>query len=320
MGKSKLLTEVREEIRRRNYSYKTEQSYIGWIKRYIHFHGIVHPIELSDRDVEQFLNYLANSQNVAASTQNQALSALVFLYKQVLGRKVLHLKDIKRAKKPAKIPVVLSVSEIKAIFEQLSSLKLLVCELLYGSGLRISECLRLRVQDIDVERQQMIVRSGKGLKDRVVMIPVKCITGLQKQLKEVKKIHKRDLDKGIGRALLPKALSRKYPGEDLQLKWQYLFPSDLVRKDPRSGSVHRYHISPRYIQKAIKEAVQHSEIQKKVTAHTFRHSFATHLLQNGYDIRTVQELLGHKNIKTTMIYTHVLNKGGNYIKSPVDLI
>lgn len=320
MGKSKLLTQVREEIRRRNYSYKTEQSYTSWIKRYIRFNGTVHPVELNDKDVERYLNYLANERNVAASTQNQALSALVFLYKEVLGRVSMDLRGIERAKKPLRVPVVLSVQEIKSLLGFIDKDNLLMCELMYGCGLRISECLRLRIQDIDFEMHQISVRSGKGLKDRWVMLPESCVPALNVQIQQVIKLHNADIRKGYGQALLPKALARKYPGEVKELRWQYLFPSILLKKDPRSGDIHRHHISSRRVQKAIKKASGLSRIQKQVTAHTFRHSFATHMLQNGYDIRTVQELLGHKNLKTTMIYTHVLNKGGTYIKSPVDLL
>tara|TARA_R110000868_G_scaffold294140_1_gene554679 strand:+ start:3217 stop:4122 length:906 start_codon:yes stop_codon:yes gene_type:complete len=301
MGKSKLLTQVREEIRRRNYSYKTEQSYTSWIKRYIRFNGTVHPGELTDKDVERYLNYLANDSNVAASTQNQALSALVFLYKEVLRRVSMDLKGIERAKKPHRVPVVLSVQEIKSLLSYVNKNYLLMCELMYGSGLRISECLRLRVQDIDFEMNQISVRSGKGLKDRLVMLPRLCEPELKVQIQQVIKVHTSDIKMGFGQVLLPKALAKKYPGEIKEVRWQYLFPSQVLKKDPRSGIIHRHHISSRVVQKAIKKASGLSRIQKKATAHTLRHSFATHLLQNGYDIRTVQELLGHKNLKTTMI-------------------
>ena len=311
MGKSKLLEAVRQEIRRLNYSYRTEKSYISWIVRFIRFHGTRHPNEL---------NFLANTKNVSASTQNQALSALVFLYKQVLNQPGLKLDNLKRAKPKETLPVVLSQSEVRLIMDQMSGLPNLVCTLLYGSGLRISECLRLRVQDIDLEYQQLWVRSGKGMKDRVTLLPQKSINRLKKQLRAVELLHQKDLNNDLGRALLPKALSEKYPDESNQLRWQYVFPSKNLVKDPRSGLVHRHHISSALINKKIKNAVKRARINKKISAHTFRHSFATHLLQSGYDIRTVQELLGHKNLKTTMIYTHVINKGGNYIKSPVDLI
>jgi len=320
MAKSKLLEQVREEIRRRNYSYKTEQSYTSWIVRYIKYHGTVHPNKLGDAEVEQYLNYLANNRNVAAGTQNQALSALVFLYKEVLGKRSLVLNDLKRAKKPKRLPVVLSVEETTALFKELHGVAALICRLLYGSGLRISEGLRLRVQDIDFDYEQLWVRSGKGLKDRVTLLPQKCIPELREQIKKVEVLHQKDLSKGVGKAILPKALAEKYQNENTELRWQYVFPSKIISKDPRSGLQHRYHLSDKYVQKRVKKAAKKAGLNKKVTCHTLRHSFATHLLQNGYDIRTVQELLGHKNLKTTMIYTHVINKGGNYIKSPVDSI
>jgi integron integrase len=320
MAKSKLLEQVRQEIRRRNYSYRTEQAYISWIVRFVKYHGTVHPQKLGNYNVEKFLNYLANDRQVAAGTQNQALSALVFLYKEVLGEKVLSLDNLQRAKKPKRLPVVLSVQETSALFEHLNGTHALICKLLYGSGLRISECLRLRVQDIDFDYEQLWVRSGKGIKDRVSLLPQKCISDVKDQIEKVALLHQKDLARGFGIALLPEALSKKYPGEDKELRWQYLFPSKVISEDPRSGLQHRYHLSNRYVQKRLKIAARKAGLNKKITCHTLRHSFATHLLQNGYDIRTVQELLGHKNLKTTMIYTHVINKGGNYIQSPVDTL
>lgn len=320
MGKSHLLESVRQEIRRLNYSYRTEKSYISWMVRFIKFHGTRHPMELSDIHVEQFLNFLANQKKVSASTQNQALAALVFLYKQVLKKKDLKLGNLKRAKKGETLPVVLSTAEVRQIINQLSGISSLICILLYGAGLRISECLRMRVQDIDIDYQQLWVRSGKGNKDRVTLLPDKSLEPLKNQLKKVNLIHQKDLNNGLGKTILPNALSTKYPEENALLRWQYVFPSKSLARDPRSRVLHRYHLSASIINKEIKKATKKAGINKRVSAHTFRHSFATHLLQNGYDIRTVQELLGHKNIKTTMIYTHVLNKGGNYIKSPVDLI
>ncbi len=320
MGKSKLLEQIRREIRRRNYSYKTEQAYISWIVRYIKFNETTHPKDLGDKDVEKYLNYLANERKVAASTQNQALSALVFLYKQVLKKPSLHLDKLKRAKRPLKLPIVLSQDEAAKIIEGLSGLSYLIGILLYGSGMRISECLRLRVQDIDLEYKQIWVRSGKGNKDRITILPLKSVPLLKRQLEKVKLLHQKDLKAGLGKVILPKVLSEKYPNENATLRWQYLFPSSKRAEDPRTEIKHRYHVSASLINKKIQEVASTHNINKKVSAHTFRHSFATHLLQQGYDIRTVQELLGHKNLKTTMIYTHVLNKGGNYIKSPVDLL
>lgn len=320
MGKLKLLSQVRQEIRRRNYSYRTEQAYTNWIVRYIRFHGTIHPSKLGSDKVEEYLNDLANRHNVAASTQNQALSALVFLYKQVLGKQTLKLDNLKRANKPSKLPIVLAHNEALLILEKLNGKALLICELLYGSGIRISECLRLRVQDIDFENEQLWVRSGKGNKDRVSLLPKRSIPKLKEQIRKVQLTHRKDISKGYGKALLPSALMRKYPSDAKKLGWQYLLPSVKITKDPRSGLEHRHHISSRQVQRRLSMAVAKTNIEKKVTCHTFRHSFATQLLKSGYDIRTVQELLGHKNLKTTMIYTHVLNKGGNYIKSPVDTI
>lgn len=320
MGKSKLLGQVRERIRRLNYSYKTEQAYTGWIVRYIRFHGTVHPNELGSAEVEAYLNYLANQKNVAASTQNQALSALVFLYKEILDKPRLKLDKLERAQKPIKVPIVLTKLEVRQILDNLQDVSLLIVQLMYGSGLRISEVLRLRVQDIDFENDLIIVRSGKGHKDRRVMCPQICKSGLELQIRNTKKQHNIDLSKGKGHALLPNALAKKYKHDVFHFRWQYIFASPYLKKDPRSDLIHRHHISPRKIQQAIKEAVNKTELNKKVTAHTFRHSFATHLLASGSDIRTVQELLGHSNVKTTMIYTHVLNKGSNYIKSPVDVL
>jgi len=319
MSKSNLLHQVRTEIRRRNYSFRTEQAYIHWIVKYIRFNNTTHPNLLGDAEVEKYLNFLANEKNVAASTQNQALSALVFLYKQVLMKPSLKLDKLKRAKKPQKLPIVLSHNEAISIIDQMRGLPYLITLLLYGSGIRVNECLRLRVQDIDLEYKQLWVRSGKGNKDRVTLLPQKSISLLKKQVDKVRLLHQKDLKAGFGRAILPKALHAKYPNEHTELRWQYVFPSTRKAMDPRSNRTHRYHISSSYINKEIKKAVLKTNIIKKVSAHTFRHSFATQLLQQGYDIRTVQELLGHKNLKTTMIYTHVINKGGNYIKSPADI-
>lgn len=320
MPASKLLTKVRREIRRRNYSYQTEKAYIGWIVRFVKFHQTTHPDSMGAPEVESFLNYLANEENVAASTQNQALSALVFLYKQVLDRESLALKNLERARKPIKIPIVLSIDEVRQILDHLRGIPHTVCSMMYGTGMRISEVLRLRVQDIDFDEHLIFVRSGKGAKDRRVMLPKTLVEPLKKQINRTRIQHKKDLTAGFGETLLPKALIRKYPGEAKELRWKYLFFSNTLRKDPRSKLLHRHHISNRYIQKALKAAVCKTEITKKVSSHTFRHSFATHMLRSGYDIRTVQELLGHTNVKTTMIYTHVLNKEGSYLKSPIDAL
>jgi len=318
MGKGKLLKQIRREIRRRNYSYRTEKLYTQWVKRFVKFHQLKHPLEMDQDHVVDFLNYLANEQNVAASTQNQALCAIVFMYDQVLNHPIGVLKDLKRAKRPKNLPVVLSKEEAKVILNQLEGLEKLIISLLYGSGLRISEVLRLRILDLDFDYMQITVRNGKGLKDRVTMLPETLGESLQKHIKKVKLTHEADLNKGFGQTILPNALAKKYPKASADFKWQYLFPSKYRRKDPRSGLYHRYHISPKRIQRAVRHASQKCGIHKKVSPHTFRHSFATHLLKNGYDIRTVQELLGHKSVKTTMVYTHVLNRGGRGVKSPLD--
>jgi len=318
MAKSKLLSDLRAEIRRKNYSYRTEQAYVGWVKRYIKFHHLRHPRKLSEQHLYEYLTWLANEQNVAASTQNQALCAVLFLYNHVLQQPLENIGDFARARKPQKLPIVMNKKEVRQVFKHMSGTTKLICGLLYGSGLRVSECLRLRVQDIDFEYNQIYVRSGKGLKDRVTVLPQSVKRMLKTHIKKVKLLHNEDLKNGYGVALMPYALSRKYPGEGKKFKWQYLFPSSKLRKDPRSRFVHRHHISDSYIQQQVRIAVDRSEIPKHATCHTFRHSFATHLLSDGYDIRTVQELLGHKKLTTTMIYTHVLKKGGKGIISPLD--
>lgn len=318
MGKSKLLTALRTEIRRLGYSYRTEQAYINWVKRFVYFHNLKHPKKMGETEVVEFLNYLATERNVAASTQNQALCAIIFLYKHILDEPLEELRDLKRAKKPQKLPVVLTEAEAGRIVNEMDGVPALVAKLMYGSGLRISEALRLRIQDLDFEYHQITVRGGKGEKDRVTMLPETLVVPLKKQAKKCAFLHKKDLKRGWGETLLPKALAVKYPNAGKEFKWQYLFPSKYRRKDPRSGFKHRYHISTTSVQRAVKRAVSKAMVNKKVTSHTFRHSFATHLLRNGYDIRTVQELLGHKNVDTTMIYTHILNKGGKGVKSPLD--
>lgn len=318
MSTSKLLTRVREEIRRRNYSYRTEKAYCRWIVRFVKFHGLTHPLKMEKEEVVKFLNWLANQRNVAASTQNQALCAIIFLYKQVLDKPLGAFENLQRARKPKRLPVVLSPKEARRVLANMEGDARLMTELLYGSGLRQSECLRLRVKDIDFEFNQIWVRNGKGKKDRTTVMPEVCREKLQNQIKRVKLMHQKDLEKGFGAVVLPKALSKKYPNMPKEFGWQYLFPSVRRAKDPRSGKTQRYHKSSSYLHKAIKAAVAKTHIIKKVSSHTFRHSFATHLLQDGYDIRTVQELLGHKNVSTTMIYTHVLKKGGRGVKSPID--
>lgn len=319
MSKSILLSKIRTEIRRRNYSYRTEQAYTSWVVRFVKFHNVKHPADMAEEEVIAYLNYLAEERNVAASTQNQALCALLFLYEHVLDQPLDKMMDFKRAQTPEKLPVVLTAGEVQQVLDKLKGIARLVAELLYGAGLRISECLRLRVLDLDFDYNQIQVRSGKGKKDRITIMPQLSKKKLKTQVKKVKALHKRDTEAGYAETLLPKALSKKYPNAAKQLKWQYLFPSPSRSKDPRSGLVHRHHISSTTIQRKVKKAVQETGIKKHATCHTLRHSFATHLLENGYDIRTVQELLGHKNVKTTMIYTHVIKNKGSVVQSPIDV-
>ncbi|MEX0609760.1 MAG: integron integrase [Balneolaceae bacterium] len=317
---SKLLKSVRNEIRRRNYSYRTEQAYTNWIKQFVRFCDFQHPAEAEQAKVVEFLNYLVNERNVAASTQNQALCSLVFLYKQVLNQPLGMLDNLKYAGNSQNIPVVLSPEEVKNMLNSMGGVKKLIASLMYGTGLRVSECLRLRILDVDFSYSQIQVRNGKGGKDRVTLLPEKLTSDLKFHIQKVKRLHQQDIQNGYGSVLMPKALAVKYPNASEEFKWQYLFPSKKIGRDPRSAHLHRYHQSPQALNREISKAVKKANIDKKASAHTLRHSFATHLLKNGYDIRTVQELLGHKNLKTTMIYTHVLNKGGNYIKSPVDIL
>lgn len=318
MKKKKLLTQLKEEIRRRNYSYRTEKTYAQWIVRFVRFHGLQHPATLNETHVVAFLNHLANQKNVAASTQNQALSAIVFLYKHILEKPLEHLDRLKRAKKSSHLPVVLTESEALFVIAHLDGVQKMIVCLLYGAGLRISEALRLRILDIDFGYNQIVERNGKGLRGRITMLPSSMKQNLINHIQKVKKLHQTDLEKGFGETLLPKALAVKYPNAAREFKWQYLFPSKKRTIGPRSGVRHRYHISGRDVRRAIRRAAKQCNIEKKVSPHVFRHSFATHLLKSGYDIRTVQELLGHKSVKTTMIYTHVLNRGGKGVKSPLD--
>ncbi len=317
--KPKLLDQVRQTIRVKNYSYRTEKSYVYWIKKYILFHGKRHPNEMEAPEIEAFLTHLAVDQNVAASTQNQALSALLFLYREVL-KIPIEWVDVTWAKKPSRLPVVLTVSEVQAVMSHLSGVPLLAVQLLYGGGLRVNEALRLRVKDVDFGQKLLIVRDGKGFKDRSTILPDQVVSSLHSHLDMVRRLHHRDLEKGYGRASLPYALARKYPNANKEWKWQYIFPSQTLSKDPQSEEdiLYRHHLHPSTIQKAVKLAAQKAGVDKPVTPHVFRHSFATHLLEAGYDIRTIQELLGHKNVKTTMIYTHVANLGARGVRSPLD--
>ncbi len=314
----KLLDRVRQALRRKHYSYRTEQAYIHWIKRFILFHNKRHPKDMGTPEIEAFLTHLAVEENVAASTQNQALSALLFLYREVLHQDLDLPIDAARAKKPKRLPTVLTREEVQRVLAHLSGVHLLMAQILYGSGLRLMECLRLRVKDLDVAQRQIIVRDGKGQKDRITVLPETIVKPLQQHLQQVKRTHKEDLARGYGAVYLPNALARKYPNAEQEWGWQWVFPSSRLSVDPRSGVVRRHHADPSGLQKAVRRAAKLAGISKRVTPHTFRHSFATHLLEAGYDIRTVQELLGHKDVKTTMIYTHVMNKGPYAVRSPLD--
>ncbi|MBE9503566.1 MAG: integron integrase [Proteobacteria bacterium] len=312
----KLLDQVRDLIRVKHYSIRTEQAYISWIRRYIYFHNKRHPKDMGKAEIEAFLTHLAVDMKVASSTQNQAFNALLFLYRNVLNIDFGDDINAVRAKKPKKLPSVMTESEVGRVLDALDGVHKLMAMLLYGCGLRAMECLRLRVKDIGFEEQQLMVRDGKGSKDRITVLPPNINEPLSEHLKRIKIIHQDDLSKEYGSVYLPHALERKYRNANKEWGWQYVFPSKSLSKDPRSGIVRRHHIDESSLNKAIKRAVRLTGITKQATSHTFRHSFATHLLESGYDIRTVQELLGHEDVSTTMIYTHVLNKGGKAVRSP----
>ena len=314
----KLLDQVREKLRVKHYAIRTEQSYVDWIKRYIYFHDKTHPKDLGAQDVEAFLTHLAVAGKVSASTQNQAKSAILFLYREVLEIQLPWLDNVTQAKAPKKLPVVLTVAEVQAVLSRLSGSHLLIASLLYGGGMRLMEAVRLRVKDVEFARHEIIVREGKGFKDRVTMLPESIVASLQAHLLKVKTLHDEDLAAGYGEAYLPFALDKKYPNAGREWGWQYIFPSKNLSVDPRSGKTRRHHLDEKGVQRAVKQAVRDAGLVKPATPHTLRHSFATHLLQSGYDIRTVQELLGHSDVSTTMIYTHVLNKGGKGVVSPLD--
>ncbi|MDC0835205.1 integron integrase [Geitlerinema sp. CS-897] len=313
----KLLDRVRDAIRVKHYSYRTEQTYVQWIRRYILFHNKRHLNEMGVPEVEAFLTHLAVQNGVAAATQNQALSAILFLYKEILGRP-LEGVDAIRAKRSRRLPTVLTVEEARLVIHQMSGVHRLIVQLLYGSGLRLREAMQLRIKDLDFTQHQIVVQDTKGRQSRVTMLPTSIVEPLQEHLQMVKRLHQQDLEQGYGAVTLPFALARKYPNANRQWIWQFVFPSSTRCRNPRSGVIIRYHLHESGLQKAVKQAVRSAGLQKRVSCHTFRHSFATHLLQNGYDIRTVQELLGHKDVKTTMIYTHVLNRCGRCVRSPLD--
>jgi integron integrase len=289
-----------------------------WVKRFIYFHKIRHPAEMGEPEINAFLTHLAVKERVSASTQTQALSAILFLYRHVIGREVGDLGHVIRARKPKRLPVVMSREEVKTVLANLSGDKWLMASLMYGTGLRLMECLRLRVQDIDFTRKEILARDGKGAKDRITMLPESLKAPLEDHLKRVKAIHERDLAEGWGRVLMPSALDRKYPNAPKEWRWQWVFPQENRWKNTKTGEEGRHHVDESLVQKAVREAVTRAGLTKRATCHTFRHSFATHLLEGGYDIRTVQELLGHSDVKTTMVYTHVLNRGPAGVRSPVD--
>ena len=314
----KLLDQLRDALRAKHYSYRTEQTYIDWCKRYILYHNKRHPAQMGVPEIQAFIIHLATNQNVAASTQNQALSAILFLYRHVLLRDIDFPVNVIRAKKPERLPTVLTKTEALSIIAKMNGTPRLMVQLLFGSGLRLMECLRLRIKDVDFSNRQIIVRDGKGESDRAVPLPESIAFDLKTHIQKVKDLHAQDLREGYGEVYLPYALERKYPNASRETGWQYVFPANQRSIDPQSGKVMRHHQNESVLQRSIKQAVRLARMDKSVSPHTFRHSFATHLLQNGYDIRTVQELLGHKDVKTTMIYTHVLNRGGMAVKSPLD--
>lgn len=316
----KLLDQVRERIRVKHYSIRTEETYLSWIRRFIYFHGKRHPREMGTREIEAFLTHLATERDVAASTQNQALSAILFLYKEVLEMELPWLEGVTRAKKPQRLPVVMTAEETRKVLVNLEGQWSLIGRLLYGTGMRLMEGLRLRVKDVEFSRREIVVRSGKGDKDRITMLPVSLVSELQAQIAKAKKLHELDKADGYGEVWLPHALARKYPNAAREFGWQYVFPSSNRAVDPHSGVVRRHHLNEKGLQRAVRQAAHEAGVMKPVSPHTLRHSFATHLLERGQDIRTIQELLGHSDVQTTMIYTHVLNRGGRGVLSPLDIV
>jgi integron integrase len=315
---TRLLDQVRDAMRLRHYSYRTEQQYIGWIRRFILFHNKRHPQRLGAPEVESFLSHLAVQRRVASATQAQALAALLFLYKHVLKVDLPWLNAVVRATRPKRLPVVLSRAEVRRVLSNLDGQFLMIAGLLYGSGLRVLEALRLRVKDIDLERRLLVVRDGKGAKDRVTVLPESLCDPIRRQLASVRDRHEYARSRGYAGVELPHALERKYPGAHLSLGWQYVFPAAKPSVDPRTGACRRHHIMLRSVQRRVQQAIRKAGIDKPASCHTFRHCFATHLLESGADIRTVQELMGHSSVKTTQIYTHVLNRGGIGTRSPLD--
>ncbi len=317
-ARPRLFDVVREVVRRRHYSYRTEETYLHWIKRFVFFSGKRHPRDLGADEVTAFLNHLVGERHVAAATQNQALAALLFLYKEVLAQPLPWLENIEHARRPVRKPTVLTRAEAQSLLARLQGTKWLMASLLYGAGLRLRECLTLRVKDVDFGYRQILVRDGKGAKDRVTMLPGPLVGPLQAHLVRAKALHDQDIADGCGDVELPDAISRKYPRAPYEWGWKFVFPSYKRSADPRTGVIRRHHVYENYLIRGVKNAARAAGITKHVSCHTLRHSFATHLLENGYDIRTVQELLGHSDVSTTMIYTHVLNKGGRGVRSPLE--
>jgi integron integrase len=316
----KLLTTVRRKLRMRRYSPRTEDAYLGWIKRYVRFQGMRHPGGLGAGEVTAFLSALVLQGNVSAATQMQALNALVFLYREVLGKELGRLEDLVPSRKPKRLPVVLTRAEVRAVLGGMRGTPRLVAALLYGAGLRLEEALSLRVKDVDFGLGQIVVRRGKGKRDRVTVLPQRLAPALRRHLEQVNVLHQRDLARGTGRVALPEALERKYPRASAEWAWQWVFPATRHYVHKASGQRRRHHLHQTVVERAVKAAVRRSGMSKRATCHSMRHSFATHLLEDGYDIRTVQELLGHRDVSTTMIYTHVLNRGGRGVVSPMDRV
>jgi len=318
--KSQLLASLIEQMRLRHYSTRTIETYRSWVVRYIKFHGKRHPRELGREHVEEFLSSLAIESNVSASTQNQALAAIGFLYRDVLNLSLEDSESLARAKRPVRLPVVLTRDEVRRVISEMESTPQLIAMLLYGSGMRVLECLELRVKDIDFGGRQILIRGGKGNKDRLTMLPTSAESHLREHVEDVRLTHARDLRRGGGRADIPGALARKFPKASTEFRWQWLFPATRTYVDVVTRELRRHHLHVTVIQRAVAEAVRSAGLMKRATCHTFRHSFATHLIEDGYDIRTVQELLGHTDVRSTMIYTHVLNKGGRGVRSPIDAL
>lgn len=313
-----LLEQLRDAVRVRHYSIRTEKAYVQWVKRFLSFYKMLNPQDLGEQEINRFLSFLATRENVSAATQNQALSALVFFFRNVLNKELGDFGDVVRAKRSSRLPVVFSRDEVRRLLGQLSGVYKLMATLLYGAGLRLQECLQLRLKDIDFESRQIIVRSGKGDKDRVTMLPASVVEPLQEHIRKVIEIHKKDIREGYDSVYLPNALARKFPSAGKEIGWRYLFPARDVSVDPRTGVVQRHHIQPVVLQRAVKEAIRKAGIHKPGGCHTLRHSFATHLLEDGANIRTVQELLGHHSVETTMVYTHVMQKKTIGAESPAD--